>query len=104
VSARVHLRGGSLYVDAATFERYLGQREAVTLVRRDDDLYIVPLLDSALGGFLCKRRTAAGDRVVHAEEFFREHGVDDADERDLDAMWRAEVAALVVAGAFERAV
>ena len=100
MNAVVRLRAGSLYVDAATFERFLARREAVTLVRRDDDLYIVPLVDSALGGFLCKRRTAAGDRVVHAEDFFREHGLDDTRDRSLEATWRPDVAALVVAGAF----
>ncbi len=99
----VHLRRGSLYVDAATFERYLARREAVTLVRRDDDLYIVPLEDSALGGFLCKRRTAAGDRVVHAEEFFRENGIEDCGERDLACTWRPDVAALVIADVFRAA-
>lgn len=98
--ACVSLRAGSVYFDAATFERFLPERDAVTLVRRDDDLYIVPLLDSALGGYLCKRRTAAGDRVVHAEEFFREHGLDDASEHVLAADWRADVAALVIPGAF----
>ncbi len=100
MSARIALRGGSLYVDAATFARFLPEREAVTLFRRDDDLYVVPLLDSALGGFLCKRRTAAGDRVVHAEDFFRENGLDDRGERLLDATWREDVAALVVPGVF----
>jgi hypothetical protein len=100
VNAVVRLRRGSLYVDASTFDRYLSEREAVTLVRRDDDLYIVPLEDSALGGFLCKRRTAAGDRVVHAEEFFRDNGVDEARERVLEGTWRSDVAALVLAGVF----
>lgn len=100
MGACVSLRGGSIYFDAATFDRLLCERDAVTLVRRDDDLYIVPLVDSALGGYLCKRRTAAGDRVVHAEAFFREHGFDDSFERDFDAVWRADVAAVVVASAF----
>lgn len=96
----MHLRRGSLYVDAATFNCYLAERDAVTLFRRDDDLYIIPLKDSALGGYLCKRRTAAGDRVVHAEEFFREHGLDEPRERALDATWQADVAALVISGVF----
>ena len=100
MNAQVGLRGGSLYLDAATFDRFLSAREAVTLVRRDNDLYIIPLQDSALGGYLCKRRTAAGDRVVHAEDFFREHDLDDARDRILDVAWRDDVAALVITGAF----
>ena len=98
--AQVGLRGGSLYLDAATFDRFLSAREAVTLVRRDDDLYIIPLEDSALGGYLCKRRTAAGDRVVHAEDFFREQGLDATQDRTFDVAWREDVAALVITGAF----
>lgn len=98
--ACVSLRAGSIYFDAATFDRFLPERDAVTLVRRDDDLFIVPLVDSALGGYLCKRRTAVGDRVVHAEEFFRGHGLVDSSERVLAADWRVDVAAFVVPGVF----
>ena len=95
----MRLRAGRLYLDAATTEAFLPQREAVTLFRRDDDLLIIPL-QSAAGGYLLKKRTAAGDRVVDAEDFFREHGLDDARERPLDVVWSAQAAALVASGAF----
>ncbi len=103
MSAQVRLRAGRLYLDAATSLTYLPQREAVTLFRRDDDLFIIPL-QSAAGGYLLKMRTAAGDRVIDAEDFFREHGLDDSRERPLDVVWSAQAAALVASGAFcERA-
>jgi hypothetical protein len=100
MTAQVSLRAGRLYIDAATFARVLAERSAVTLVRRADDLYIVPLLDSTFGGYLCKRRTLAGDRVIDAEDFFRDHGLDDASEHRFEAAWQADTAALVVTGAF----
>jgi len=103
VSAIVTLRDGSVYLDVATFERFLSARDAVTLLRQDGDLYIVPLLDSTLGGYLCKRRTAAGDRVVHATEFFRDHGLELPATREYAATWRDDVAALVVPGVFPAA-
>jgi len=103
VSATVALRDGSVYLDVATFERFLGTRDAVTLLRQGGDLYIVPLLDSTLGGYLCKRRTAAGDRVVHATEFFRDHGLEVPATRRYAATWRDDVAALVVPGVFPAA-
>jgi len=100
MTAHVRVRAGRLYIDAATFARFLDERSAVTLVRRANDLYIVPLLDSTFGGYLCKHRTLAGDRVVDAEDFFRDHGFDEAREHHFEAAWRADVAALVVPGAF----
>ena len=97
MNARFGVRDGSLYIDAATFEAHLRGREAVTLIRRDADLFVVPLLDSTLGGYLCKRRTAAGDRVIHAADFFRDNGfADDPGDHVFDAMWREDVAAFVV--------
>jgi len=100
MKAQVRIQAGRLYIDAATFTHFLDQRSAVTLVRRANDLYIVPLLDSTFGGYLCKHRTLAGDRVVDAEDFFRDHGFDDTSEHHFEAAWRPDVAALVVTEAF----
>lgn len=100
MSASLRLRNGSLHIDATTFAQHLGDRESVALLRRETDLFVVPLRDSNFGGYLCKRRTAAGDRVIHAADFFREHGYDDGPERTFAADWRADVAAFVIPGFF----
>ena len=42
-----------------------------------DDLLILPVRHAAAGGYLLKLRNGAGDRVVNAPDFFREHGLDD---------------------------
>jgi hydrogenase maturation protease len=94
-------RGGRLYIDAAVFAHALAGRETIALLRQGDDLHIIPLRDATLGGYLCKRRTSAGDRVVHAEDFFRDYGLDETHERSLRAHWQPEFAALVARGFFE---
>jgi hypothetical protein len=73
----------------------------VILLRRDRDLCILPVRHAAAGGYLLKLRNKAGDRVVHAPDFFREHGIDDNIELELSAVWSRESAALIAAGAFE---
>jgi hypothetical protein len=97
----LQIRSGSLYIDAATFARSFGAREAVALLRRDEDFWIVPLASAVSGGYLCKRRTAAGDRVIHADDFFREQGLGAAENAlEIEAMWNADAGAFVVPAFF----
>ena len=94
------LARGSLYLSRAVCDRYFPGLESVILMRRDDDLLVMPVTHAANGGYLLKRRNAAGDRVVTAPDFFRLHGIDDRVERDLPSMWASESAALKAANAF----
>ena len=41
---------------------------------------ILPVRHAAAGGYVLKLRNSAGDRVVHAPDFFREHHIDEASE------------------------
>jgi hypothetical protein len=75
----------------------------VILLRRDDDLLILPVRHAASGGYLLKLRNGAGDRVVSAPDFFREQGIEDDDELELSVAWSAEKAALCSDGAFRAA-
>ncbi|MEM9728141.1 MAG: hypothetical protein AAF997_06115, partial [Myxococcota bacterium] len=68
----------------------------------DDALLVMPVRHAASGGYLLKLRNAAGDRVVNAMDFFREHGVRGDDERTLKAEWSRQHAALRAEGAFGR--
>jgi hydrogenase maturation protease len=92
---------GSVYLTHAICESYFANLEAVTLLRRDSDLLIMPVRHAAAGGYLLKLRNGAGDRVVNAGDFFRLNGVDDAVERRLPAFWSTERAGLVVEHAFD---
>ncbi|MGD0719985.1 MAG: hypothetical protein ABR970_02935 [Roseiarcus sp.] len=98
--ATVTLKRGSLYLSRDVADRYLAGLEAIVLLRRGDDLAILPVRHAAAGGSFLKRRNSAGDRVVHAPEFFRAHDVGDDIERELAVSWSREAAGLVATGAF----
>jgi hydrogenase maturation protease len=99
-SACVVVKRGSVYLTREICERYFGNLETVVLLRRENDLLIMPVRHVAAGGYLLKLRNGAGDRVVNAADFFRLNGLDDAVELHLLAFWCAERAGLVVEHAF----
>ncbi len=98
--AEIRLIRGSLHMPAAVYDRYFAGLDAVILLRQSEDLVILPVRHAAAGGYLLKRRNAAGDRVVHAGDFFRERGIADTAERPLKVAWRAELAGLAAPGVF----
>ena len=77
-ASSVSLKRGALYVSCEVYDRYFAGLEAVILLRRDRDLCILPVRHAAAGGYLLKLRNKAGDRVVHAPDFFRECGIDES--------------------------
>jgi len=95
----VSLKRGSLYVSCDVYDRYFAGLETVILLRRDQDLCVLPVRHAAAGGYLLKLRNKAGDRVVHAPDFFRECGIDENVELELSVAWSTERGALVAAGA-----
>jgi hypothetical protein len=99
--ATVSLRRGALYLNSDVYDRYFAGLETVILLRRDRDLHILPVRHAAAGGYLLKLKNKAGDRVVHAPDFFRGHGIDDNIALGLSVVWSAEHGALVAADAFE---
>lgn len=96
----VTVRRGGLYLSRPVYDRFFPGLETVILLRREDDLLILPVRHAAAGGYLLKRRNGAGDRVVHAPDFFREHGIDEGAERDLPVAWVTKSAGLAARGAF----
>ena len=97
----VMLKHGALYLTREIYDRYFAGLETVILLRRDHDLCILPVRHAAAGGYLLKLRNKAGDRVVHAPDFFREHGVDESMAVELSVVWSTERGALVAVDAFE---
>jgi hypothetical protein len=96
----VTVKRGSLYLDRALYDRYFPGLEAVVLLRRDNGLLILPVRHAASGGYLLKLRNGAGDRVVSAPDFFREHGIEDGVEREIPVVWNTEQAGLWSPDAF----
>ena len=97
--AKIEVRRGGLYLDQATCERYFAGLETVILIADGRDLVILPVRHAAAGGYLLKRRNAAGDRVVNAVDFFRSHGVEDSDIVESQAAWSSEKGGLVLMNA-----
>jgi hypothetical protein len=95
-SVSICIRGGGLYMSAVVCDRYFAGVEAVVLLRPDDDVVVLPVRHAAAGGYLLKRRNAAGDRVVFAPEFFLSHGLGDDVNGEFAAHWDDNRAALVV--------
>ena len=100
MSVTLVVRRGGLYLPGADCERFFPGVETVILLRRDDDLLLLPARGAVAGGFMLKLRNAAGDRVVHAAEFFRANGIEDHDERTFTFAWSQDRGGLVVEGAF----
>lgn len=72
----IALRGGRLHIPREVHERVLFSCESVALLARDDGWRLLPLRAGA-GGLQVKLRNARGDRVVEAQEFFRNQGIED---------------------------
>ena len=88
---------GNLYLSREVCETCLNGIESVALIDRDGQVMVYPLTPESGGGLLLKIRTAHGDRVIHAQEFFREKGyLEDFQERIFPAQWDAEAAALAI--------
>ena len=101
MTAAVRVKGGSLYLTREIYDRYFAGLEAVILLRRDADLLILPVRNTAAGGYLLKLRNSAGDRVVHASDFFRAQGIADERELLLEVIWSSERGGLMAASALE---
>jgi hypothetical protein len=82
------------------YVRYFPGLESVVLLRRGDDLVVLPVRHAASGGYLLKRRNGAGDRVVNAPDFFREQGLGEEIERELPVAWSTKIAGLLANGFF----
>ncbi len=89
---------GNLYLSREVCDACLPGIDAVALLERDGQVMIVPLIPESGGGLLLKIRNVRGDRVIHAQEFFREKGyLEDFEQRVLPVQWDPELAALTIA-------
>ncbi len=98
--ATVTVKRGGLYLSREVYDRFFPGIETVILLRRDDDLLILPVRHAAAGGYLLKLRNAAGDRVVQAADFLQAQGIGEATEISLPVVWNAEFAGLCARAAF----
>ena len=90
---QIQFRNGNLYLDRELYETYFNSIQSVAILRKDDRILLMPV-QQAGGGLLLKILNAKGDRVVHAYEFFQNHGIDICKEITLDVEWDQNSAAL----------
>jgi hypothetical protein len=102
MTSPMSVRRGGLYLSGDLYDRHFAGIDTVILLRRDDDLVVLPVHHAAAGGYLLKLRNAAGDRVVHAADFFRAQGIEDGTELRLTASWSPAFAGLLSDGAFRK--
>jgi hypothetical protein len=83
----VGLKQRRLYMARAVYESYFAGCSTVILLRKDEDLLVLPVQHAASGGYVLKIRNASGDRVVDAGDFFRDHGLEDSAEWEGTYSW-----------------
>lgn len=90
---------GNIYFSREIYDAYFSGASAVALVEREHRLFVVPLIIPSSGGLLLKVRNTRGDRVLHAQEFFRGHGYgEDFEKRVYPVELNVELAALEIIG------
>lgn len=95
----VRVSRGALHVCAEDYARYFDGISGIVLLRRDNDLLILPVRLAQAGGYILKRKNLAGDRVAHAPDFFRANGITDENEREIEVFWDPTQGGLVAADA-----
>lgn len=90
---------GNIYLSGKLVETYFKGIASVALIDDVDGILIFPLIHDSAGGQILKMRNLRGDRVVHAQEFFRTKGYAEADEEvECPVRWVTEKAALLIEG------
>ena len=98
-TTEVVIARGSFYLSRELCDAFFADTVSVAVIARAGAILIVPLSRDSVGGLLLKQRNARGDRVIHAQEFLRDHGVADQFEpRTIPVRWDADSAALSVEG------
>ncbi|MGP0591970.1 hypothetical protein ACTRXD_05430 [Nitrospira sp. T9] len=96
--ASLHIRNGNFYLNASLYEQYFPQLHSVILMlmKKDRTLLILPVVNTGAGGLLLKIRNAQGDRVIHAQEFCRVHGIDEHFDQLVSVSWDEKSAGLMI--------
>lgn len=98
-SLEISFARGNFYLPREICDTYLPGVISVALLLRNDEVMIVPLAGQSAGGLLLNQRNARGDRVIHAQEFFRNKALPEEFElRTVPVHWSRDSAALVVSG------
>lgn len=92
----VHVRHGNLYLEASLYKKYFPDLQSAILMKKDTTLFILPVINANAGGLLMKIRNAQGDRVIHAQEFFRDNAIDESLDQLVPVFWDRNSSGLAV--------
>jgi hypothetical protein len=93
----IKIARGNIYIPFETYEIYLKNIEAVALLPHEKGILIFPLIQQSAGGLLIKIKNLQGDRVIHAQEFFRNNDYAETfDEMIYEAVWEPERHAILI--------
>ena len=92
--ATLHLERGNLYIPVTVYECYFSSLEAVILLSDEDNVLVLPVQNTASGGYLLKVKNAAGDRLISAPDFFANHELLNDDTIEFSYLWDQGRAAL----------
>lgn len=102
-TSQISIARGNIYLPREVCDVYFQGIETVALLAHETGLLIIPLLQNAAGGSLLKVKNLRGDRVLHAQEFWRQQGYyEPMEERSYPVCWEPKRAALLVSGVFAR--
>ena len=100
--SRISIARGNIYLPLETYEKYLRKIEVIALLPHENGILIIPLIQDSAGGLLLKIRNLSGDRVIHAQEFFRQNNyLEEFEEKFYEVEWQSERAALLIVGVFK---
>ncbi|CAN5221323.1 hypothetical protein BH10ACI1_BH10ACI1_10210 [soil metagenome] len=95
--SQVQIARGNIYLPSSTYEKYLKNIESVALLPNENGILLIPLIQESAGGLLLKIKNLQGDRIVHAQEFFRFNNfLEEFQEKSYDVRWETERAALLI--------
>lgn len=94
---QVKIARGNIYIPHETYETYLKHIEAVALLPHEKGFLIFPLIQQSAGGLLLKIKNLQGDRVIHAQEFFRTNDYAETFEETIcETVWESERHAILI--------
>ena len=97
--SQIAIARGNLYIPYETCEKYLKNIEAIALLPHENGILLIPLILDSAGGLLLKVKNLQGDRIIHAQEFFRNNGyLEEFQEKFYEVEWNSERAALLIIG------
>lgn len=93
----VSIARGNVYLPRETYDTYFSTIEAAALLPHPEGILLLPLIQDSAGGSLIKIRNSRGDRVIHAQEFYRINGyAEQLPEIRHTVKWLSEKAALLI--------